>query len=131
MLTSFNSDVTPAQEFSPPVKAIDSYSPAGEEPKSAKLMFCPPRFTSRLEARSGRIFRPRQPHFAVRFEVLEEGGIIAFNPQLPVEGFGDNHAEAFTEFCQAVAFQWANLVEVEEGSLTAGGLDLRKALVDA
>jgi hypothetical protein len=50
---------------------------------------------------------------------------------LPVCGQGETLCEAMQDFYESFHFQWCNLVEVPQDSLTPGGLSGRKAMYDS
>ena len=70
--------------------------------------------------------------FVVNLSYLEdEGKVFAEHSTLPVHGYGETPQEAILSFFESFDFQWRNLVEVSEDSLTSGGKRRREAMMGA
>jgi hypothetical protein len=59
--------------------------------------------------------------FVVHLSYLDENKVFAEHATLPIPGYGETFEEAIESSFRSFDFQWRNLVEVSEDSLTLGG----------
>jgi len=107
----------------------DSYAPT--EPGAVGLVFPGPRMQLRTEIVAGGRRYVLKDVFVVDLSYLDEGEVFASHRSLPVHGHGSDLQAALGAFCDAFDFQWRNLVDVPEESLTAGGIRRRDAMQNA
>lgn len=98
---------------------------------STELIFPGPRMQYQMVIPAGSRRYHLKDWFVVNLNYLENGQVFADHSTLPIHGYGDNLTEALNAFCEAFDFQWRNLVEVPEDSLTPGGKRRRSALNEA
>lgn len=108
----------------------ERYVPA-EPLQESGLVFPGPR----MQLRAQIVWGDRRYHlrdvFVIDLTYAEGAEVFANHRSLPVHGHGSRQKDALESFCEAFDFQWRNLVDVDEASLTPGGLRRRRAMIDA
>ena len=118
---------TPDASEAPARSEVDEYVPADCR-TGARLFYPGPRMQMRTAIAAGGRLYVLKDLFVIDLDVSEEGHVFATHRSLPVDGVGDDESEALAAFCETFDFQWRNLVDVDEDSLTKGGLKRRRAL---
>jgi hypothetical protein len=101
-----------------------------DEPRVTKVVYDGPRLRMQVALDSG----PRRYLLKGVFVVelgAEGSSVYATSRGLPVSGIGNSDLEAIEDFCTSFDYQYRNLVEVDESSLTEGGLRRRAAMRNA
>ena len=105
----------------------DSYE-ATEPGKTTDLVFPGPRMQMRTEIIAAARRYELGGVFVVNIEYLEDDIVFVSHRTVPVHAYGNSLAEALGTFGEAFDMQWRSLVDVAEGSLTAGGVKRRRAM---
>lgn len=108
----------------------DPYVPASPN-IATKLILPGPKMQVRHEISVGDRRYRLQGMFVIDIEYLAEGGVFASHRSLPVDGYGGDQVAALAAFYEAFDFQWRHLVEVDEETLTEGGVRRRRAMEQA
>lgn len=127
-------DFTKADDGAPASRRTgsgESYAPATPG-ASTRLIFPGPRMQVRTQIVAGPRCYNLKGMFVVDLEYLDDDGqVFASHRSLPVHGYGSDQGEALEAFCEAFDFQWRQLVEAPEESLTAGGKKRASAMREA
>ena len=109
----------------PKAASRDAYA-ATEPGKTTNLVFPGPRMQLRTQIVVGARVYELKDVFVVDIDYLEDDVVFVSHRSVPVHAYGNGLPEALSAFSEAFDHQWRSLVDVDESSLTGGGVKRRR-----
>lgn len=116
-----------SSDSTPKAASRDAYA-ATEPGKTTNLVFPGPRMQLRTQiVVGGRVYELKDV-FVVDIDYLEDDVVFVSHRSVPVHAYGNGLREALSAFSEAFDHQWRSLVDVDESSLTDGGVKRRREM---